>query len=190
MRKVYEYRNKAQAELVVVSPSGKTRYKYKFTGGVMDPKNKIHAKYTTDSVIMQQALERSEYFNKVVFLVASFGTAPIAQTQPVIRKTEPMVVEQPIQTAPSKGRGGRNGRGTKPVETVENVKDVDTVNTPGTAVDEGAEDAVRVFEDVTTLGEAASILTSEGDVVATDLLTIEGALKVAKEKGISFPNLN
>lgn len=152
----------------------------------MDPKNKVHAKHTTDSVIMQQALENSEYFNKVVFLVASFGTAPIAQTQPVIRRTPPKAVEQTVPAAPSKGRNGRNGRGTKPVETVENV---DTDNTPGTAADEGAEDTVRVFEDVTTLGEAASILTSEGDVVATDLLTIEGALKVAKEKGISFPNL-
>lgn len=189
MRKVYEYRNKAQAELVVVSPSGKTRYKYKFTGGVMDPKNKVHAKHTTDNVIMQQALENSEYFNKVVFLVASFGTAPIAQTQPVIRRTPPKTVEQTVPAGPSKGRNGRNGRGTKPAETVEGVKDVDTDNTLDTTADEGTEDAVRVFEDVTTLGEAASILTSEGDVVATDLLTVEGALRVAKEKGISFPNL-
>lgn len=176
MRKVYEYRNKAQAELVVTSPSGKTRFKYKFTGGVMDPKNKIHAKHTTDNVIMQQALENSEYFNKSVFLVASFGTAPIAETMPVVRNaasTQPAA--QPIPAQP-KTAAKKAAKGAKTVET--------PVEDPNGTIDE-----VRTFEDVTTIGAAISILMSEGGVDGADVTSIEGVLKAAKENNISFPNL-
>lgn len=178
MRKVYEYRNKAQAELVVTSPSGKTRFKYKFTGGVMDPKNKIHAKHTTDNVIMQQALENSEYFNKSVFLVASFGTAPIAETIPVVRNaasTQP--ASQPIQAQP-KTAAKKAAKGVKNV--VEETQETDPEQTTG---------EVRTFEDVTTIGAAISILMGEGGVDGADVTTIEGVHKVAKEKNISFPNL-
>ena len=186
MRKVYEYRNKAQAELVVVSPSGKTRFKYKFVGGVMDPKNKIHAKYTTDNIIMQQALERSEYFNKVVFLVASFGQATIAETQPVIKR---VAQQAPVQTVAAKPAApATKGKKKGPKTTEEVVENADT-DAPIDLDDANEEEQLRVFEDVTTLAEAASVLTSEDGVVATDILTLEGALKVAKEKGISFPNL-
>lgn len=180
MRKVYEYRNKAQAELVVTSPSGKTRFKYKFTGGVMDPKNKIHAKHTTDNVIMQQALENSEYFNKSVFLVASFGTAPIAETMPVVRNAAPtQPAAQPIQAQP-KTAAKKTAKTAKAVEAPE-TEPVQTVDNP--------EDEVRTFEDVTNLGAAISILMSEGGVDGADVTTIEGVLKAAKEKNISFPNL-
>lgn len=183
MRKVYEYRNKAQAELVVVSPSGKTRYKFKFTGGVMDPKNKIHAKHTTDNPIMQSVLENSEYFNKVIFLVATFGSAAAAQAPALVKPS----VKAPVpvkETAPEAGKGkakdGKSGagkgKGAKPVETpeAEPVQDTDT--------------EAAVFEDVTTLAQAASILVSY-DVEGNDLMTVEGVLKAAKEKGILFPNL-
>lgn len=178
MRKVYEYRNKAQAELVVTSPSGKTRFKYKFTGGVMDPKNKIHAKHTTDNVIMQQALENSEYFNKSVFLVASFGTAPIAETMPVVRNaasTQP--ASQPIQAQP-KTAAKKAAKGVKNV--VAETQETDPEQTT---------EEVRTFEDVTTIGAAISILMGEGGVDGADVTTIEGVHKVAKEKNISFPNL-
>lgn len=176
MRKVYEYRNKAQAELVVTSPSGKTRFKYKFTGGVMDPKNKIHAKHTTDNVIMQQALENSEYFNKSVFLVASFGTAPIAETMPVVRNAAPtQPAAQPVPAQP-KTAAKKGAKGAKTVETpAEETK--------------GTIDEVRTFEDVTTIGAAISILMSEGGVDGADVTSIEGVLKAAKENNISFPNL-
>lgn len=181
MRKVYEYRNKAQAELVVVSPSGKTRYKFKFTGGVMDPKNKIHAKHTTDNPIMQSVLENSEYFNKVIFLVATFGSAPIAQTPALVKPSAkaPAPVKEDAPEA-GKGKGAKGGagkgKGAKPTEAQaeEPIQDADT--------------EVAVFEDVTTLAQAASILVSY-DVEGNDLMTVEGVLKAANEKGILFPNL-
>lgn len=184
MRKVYEYRNKAQAELVVVSPSGKTRYKFKFTGGVMDPKNKIHAKHTTDNPIMQSVLENSEYFNKVIFLVATFGSAAAAQAPALVKPS--VKAPAPVkETAPEAGKGkakegakgvAGKGKGAKPAEAPaeEPVQDADT--------------EVAVFEDVTTLAQAASILVSY-DVEGNDLMTVEGVLKAAKEKGILFPNL-
>ena len=152
----------------------------------MDPKNKIHAKHTTDNVIMQQALEKSEYFNKSVFLVASFGTAPIAETMPVVRNaasTQP--ASQPIQAQPKTAakKAAKNAKvveapETEPVQKVDNPEDVDN---PG--------DEVRTFEDVTTIGAAISILMGEGGVDGADVTTIEGVHKVAKEKNISFPNL-
>lgn len=175
MRKVYEYRNKAQAELVVVSPSGKTRYKFKFTGGVMDPKNKIHAKHTTDNPIMQSVLENSEYFNKVIFLVATFGSAAAAQAPALVKPSVKAPEAGKGKARDAKGGAGK-GKGAKPVETpeVEPVQDTDT--------------EAAVFEDVTTLAQAASILVSY-DVEGNDLMTVEGVLKAANEKGISFPNL-
>lgn len=144
----------------------------------MDPKNKIHAKHTTDNVIMQQALENSEYFNKSVFLVASFGTAPIAETIPVVRNaasTQP--ASQPIQAQP-KTAAKKAAKGVKNV--VEETQETDPEQTT---------EEVRTFEDVTTIGAAISILMGEGGVDGADVTTIEGVHKVAKEKNISFPNL-
>lgn len=48
---------------------------------------------------------------------------------------------------------------------------------------------LKVMEDVKTIADAASVLTAEGVLAAEIDGTIEGAIKVAKKYGISFPNL-
>lgn len=186
MRKVYEYVNKVEAELVVVSKSGSTKYKFKFTGGVMDPKNKIHAKHTTDNPIMQRVLETSPYFGKSVRLVAAFDT-PETREPVLIKKA----VVAPVETAkpatatdttkPGKGKGRGNGKGNK-TEPEE--------GDPNPGIEKPEEPKVRIIEDVTDAGAAASILLSEGVVDdPTKISSLDGVLKVAKENNIFFPNL-
>jgi hypothetical protein len=48
---------------------------------------------------------------------------------------------------------------------------------------------LKVMEDVKTIADAASVLTAEGVLAAEIDGTVEGAIKVAKKYGISFPNL-
>lgn len=165
MRKVYEYRNKAEAELVIVSPSGRTKYKFRFAGGIMDPKNLVHAKHTTDSAIMQHALENSEYFNKTVFLVGTFDS-PAVQTPAYFKKAKETEKPEEVKTA------------AKP-KAAKKTKDEKADNAP----------EIKVMEDVTDPGVAASILLAEGDVKAADIETVEGIIRKAKELGFSFPNL-
>lgn len=176
MRKVYEYRNKAEAEIVIPTPSGRTRFKYKFSGGVMDPKNKIHAKHTTDNEVMQRVLENSEYFNKTIFLVATFDSA-IKETPALVKKTAVKPTEAP------KGRGGKPGKNANQAAPVDETKEAE-------GKPSGTEDApqIKVIEDATSIGAAISVLMSHG-VNAADVTTIEGAKKAAKELNISFPNL-
>lgn len=182
MRKVYEYVNKVEAELVVVSKSGSTKYKFKFTGGVMDPKNKINAKHTTDNPIMQRVLETSPYFGKSVRLVATFDS-PESREPILIKKA----VVAPVETAktetakPGKGgsKGGGKGKGSK--------AETDKVDDPAPA-DDVIEPMVTVVDDVTDAGAAASYLLSIG-VVDPDISSLEGILRIAKENNISFPNL-
>lgn len=180
MRKVYEYVNKVEAELVVVSKSGSTKYKFKFTGGVMDPKNKINAKHTTDNPIMQRVLETSPYFGKSVRLVATFDSPE--NREPILIKK---AVVAPVETAktegakPGKGgnKGGGKGKGSKAeTEKVDETAPVDD------------EPMVTVVDDVTDAGAAASYLLSIG-VVDPDISSLEGILRIAKENNISFPNL-
>ena len=179
MRKVYEYRNKAEAEIVIVSASGRTKYKFKFTGGVMDTKNKVHAKHTTDNPIMQRVLEKSEYFNKTIFCVGTFG-APIAQTPAVIKKTT--TVQQPAP-APAP-----EDTVEKPTKTAGKRKTAKS-NVPAENTDTEAPASVKVMEDVTDTGIAASILLGYDGVTPTDIESLESILKKAKELNISFPNL-
>lgn len=48
---------------------------------------------------------------------------------------------------------------------------------------------LKVMEDVKTIADAASVLTAEGVLAAEIDGTVEGANKVAKKYGLSFPNL-
>ena len=66
--------------------------------------------------------------------------------------------------APTKGKGGK-----------------------GKAADKG--DALKEMPEVKTLADAATVLTSEGAPAADFDGTVEGALKIAKGLGLSFPNL-
>lgn len=193
MRKVYEYVNKVEAELVVVSKSGSTKYKFKFTGGVMDPKNKINAKHTTDNPIMQRVLETSPYFGKSVRLVAAFDTP--ATREPVLIKKAVVAPVETANTENAKGgnkggnKGSNKGNGKGRGNRTEISDDQDVKTDPETS-DQPEEPKVRIVEDVADAGAAASYLLSEGVVDdPTEISSLEGVLKVAKENNIFFPNL-
>ena len=79
MRKVYKINGKTEVHEVFTSPSGKTKYKVAFTKGNLDPKNRVPARFSTDSPIIQAVIENSPKFNRVIFLEKVYGNvAPAA----------------------------------------------------------------------------------------------------------------
>lgn len=85
---------KVNAQIVISSPSGKTKYKIPFTGGSLNDRNKTEAKFITDSEILQDVIERDARFNKSIFLLQSFGeaassadAAPVAPAPATTKKT-------------------------------------------------------------------------------------------------------
>lgn len=166
MKKVYAMPGVANSQIVLTSPSGKTKYKISFTGGITHAREKVPAKCITDSTIIQDVIESSPLFNKKIFLLNSFGTVVKPAEQPAAPK-KPVV--------PSKnGKAAQPGKG-KAKETAQNP--TDEPNGP------------KVYEDVTNLGEAITILMQVGTVPAENMTSVEGVLKAAAELGVSFPNL-
>ena len=157
MRKVYKINGKTEVHEVFTSPSGKTKYKVAFTKGNLDPKNRVPARFSTDSPIIQAVIENSPKFNRVIFLEKVYGN--VAPAAAPVMNAAPAAAPAP---APKKGKG-------KTAET------------------KGSE--LKVMEDVKTIADAASVLTAEGVLAAEIDGTVEGAIKVAKKYGISFPNL-
>lgn len=157
MRKVYKINGKTEVHEVFTSPSGKTKYKVAFTKGNLDPKNRVPARFSTDSPIIQAVIENSPKFNRVIFLEKVYGN--VAPAAAPVMNAASTAAPAP---APKKGKG-------KAAET------------------KGSE--LKVMEDVKTIADAASVLTAEGVLAAEIDGTVEGAIKVAKKYGISFPNL-
>lgn len=154
MRKVYKINGKTEVHEVFTSPSGKTKYKVAFTKGNLDPKNRVPARFSTDSPIIQAVIENSPKFNRVIFLEKVYGNVAPAPA--------PVMNVAPTAAPPKKGKG-------KAAEA------------------KGSE--LKVMEEVKTIADAASVLTAEGVLAAEIDGTVEGAIKVAKKYGISFPNL-
>lgn len=148
MRKVYKINGKTEVHLVLESPSGKTKYKIAFTKGNLDPKMLAPATYSTNNPVIQDVIERSNLFGKVIFVEKVYGDATPTPT--------------PVAAPPKKGKG--KAAESKPSE-------------------------MKVMEEVKTIADAASVLTAEGVLAAEIDGTVEGAIKVAKKYGISFPNL-
>lgn len=157
----------ANSQIVLTSPSGKTKYKIPFTGGITHAREKVPAKYITDSPIIQDVIESSPLFNKKIFLLNSFGSVVKPAEQPVVPK-KPVVPSKNGKPAAQPGKG-------KVKETVQNP----------TEEPKGP----KVYEDVANLGEAITILMQVGTVPAENMTSIEGVLKAAAELGVSFPNL-
>lgn len=147
----------AQAQVVLTSASGKTKYKIPFIDGITTSRDKTPAKFTTDNPIIQDVIESDPLFNKKIFLINTYE-------KPAAADPTPTPTAKP--TAP-KGRPAP--KKTKPVET---------------------ETKKKVFEEVTNLGEAITILMQEGTVPAENMTSIEGVLKAAAELGVAFPNLS
>lgn len=166
MKKVYGMPGVANSQIVLTSPSGKTKYKIPFAGGITHAREKVPAKYITDSPIIQDVIESSPLFNKKIFLLNSFGSVVKPAEQPAAPK-------KPVAPA-------RNGKGVQPSKG----KVKETVQEP---TDEPK--GPKVYEDATNLGEAITILMQVGTVPAENMTSIDGILKSAAELGVSFPNL-
>lgn len=153
---------KVNAQIVISSPSGKTKYKIPFTGGSLNDRNKTEAKFITDSEILQDVIERDARFNKSIFLLQSFGeatssadAAPVAPAPATTKKT---------------GKAAKNAAQEQPAQ-------------------EQPAPQIKVMEEITDMGAAIAVLTEAGEVAAGDVLDVEGVLKKAQEMGFSFPNL-
>ena len=165
MRKVYKINGKTEVHEVFTSPSGKTKYKVAFTKGNLDPKNRVPARFSTDSPIIQAVIENSPKFNRVIFLEKVYGNvAPAAA--PVMNAASAaapvMNAASAAVSAPKKGKG-------KAAET------------------KGSE--LKVMEDVKTIADAVAVLIAEGASASDIDGSVAGANKLAKSLGISFPNL-
>lgn len=160
MKKVYGMPGIVNAQIVITSPSGKTKYKIPFTGGSLNDRNKTEAKFITDNEILQNVIERDARFNKSIFLRQSFGEAA------------PTVAAAPAPVSTVIKKGGRPGKNAAQEQTVkENATEI------------------KVMEEVTDMEAAIVILTEAGEVAAADVLDVEGVQKKAREMGFSFPNL-
>ena len=156
MRKVYKINGKTEVHEVFTSPSGKTKYKVAFTKGNLDPKNRVPARFSTDSPIIQAVIENSPKCNRIIFLEKVYGNVAPAPA--------PVMNAAPAAPAPSPKKGKGKATEAKNAE-------------------------LKVMEDVKTIADAASVLIAEGASAAEIDGSIEGAIKVAKKFGISFPNL-
>ena len=153
----------ANAQIVLTSPSGKTKYKISFTGGVTHAREKVPAKCITDSPIIQGVIENDPLFNKKIFLLNSFGTP-----------------EKPAAPAVASAKGGKPSTPAKGGKPSTPAKSKETVEEPK---------GPKVYEEVTNLGEAITVLMQEGTVPGDSMTSVSGVLKAASELGISFPNL-
>lgn len=144
MRKVYKINGKTEVHEVFTSPSGKTKYKVAFTKGNLDPKNRVPARFSTDSPIIQAVIENSPKFNRVIFLEKVYGNvAPAAA--PVMNATS---VAAP---APKKGKGKAaetKGSELKVMEDVKTIADAASVLTAegvlAAEIDGTVEGAIKV----------------------------------------------
>ena len=132
------------------SPSGKTKIKVAFTKGNLDPKNRVPARFTTDSPIVQAFIENSPKFNKSIFLERVFGEA--APAVPVT----PAVPVGPA-AAPKKGGRGKAAEAAKAPE-LKAMEDVKTLaeaaavlvaeGAPASAFDGTVEGAKKAAKDL------------------------------------------
>lgn len=144
MRKVYKINGKTEVHEVFTSPSGKTKYKVAFTKGNLDPKNRVPARFSTDSPIIQAVIENSPKFNRVIFLEKVYGNvAPAAA--PVMNAAS---VAAP---APKKGKGKAaetKGSELKVMEDVKTIADAASVLTAegvlAAEIDGTVEGAIKV----------------------------------------------
>lgn len=157
MRKVYKINGKTEVHEVFTSPSGKTKFKVTFTKGNLDPKNRVPARFSTDSPIIQAVIENSPKFNRVIFLEKVYGNVAPAAV-PTAKPAAPAPASAPAKKGKAK---------------------TEAEKAP----------AVKVMEDVKTIADAATVLVAEGASAADIDGTVEGAIKVAKALGLSFPNL-
>ena len=121
MRKVYKINGKTEVHLVLESPSGKTKYKIAFTKGNLDPKMLAPATYSTNNPVIQDVIERSNLFGKVIFIEKVYGDAT----------PTPTPVSAPAATSATKKGKGKvadpKGSELKEMEEVKTIADAASV---------------------------------------------------------------
>lgn len=122
MKKVYGMPGIVNAQIVITSPSGKTKYKIPFTGGSLNDRNKTEAKFITDNEILQNVIERDARFNRSIFLRQSFGEAA------------PVVAAAPEVQTPRKGRNAKNNTQEQAVQDIPQVKVMEEITDMGAAI--------------------------------------------------------
>lgn len=125
MRKVYKINGKTEVHEVFTSPSGKTKYKVAFTKGNLDPKNRVPARFSTDSPIIQAVIENSPKFNRVIFLEKVYGN--VAPAPAPVMNVAPAAASAP---ASKKGKGKTaetKGSEMKVMEDVKTIADAASV---------------------------------------------------------------
>lgn len=117
MIKVYKMNGKTESHEVF--KLGKTVIKVTFTKGNLDPKNRVPAKYATESPVVQYAIEHDPRFGKTIFLDKVYGevvpAAPAAPAAPVKGK--------------GKGKAADKGESLKEMPEVTTLADAVTVLT-------------------------------------------------------------
>ena len=159
MRKVYKINGKTEVHEVFTSPSGKTKYKVAFTKGNLDPKNRVPARFSTDSPIIQAVIENSPKFNRVIFLEKVYGNVAPAPA-PV------MNVASAAASAPASKKGKGKAAETKGSE-LKVMEDVKTIA-----------DAVAVL-----IAEGASASDIDGSVAGANKLAKSLGISFPNLKG-------
>ena len=111
MIKVYKMNGKTESHEVF--NLGKTVIKVTFTKGNLDPKNRVPAKYATESPVVQYAIEHDARFGKTIFLDKIYG-----EVAPAV-----------APAAPAKGKGK-----AKAADKGESLKEMPEVTTLADAV--------------------------------------------------------
>lgn len=122
MKKVYGMPGIVNAQIVISSPSGKTKYKIPFTGGSLNDRNKAEAKFITDSEILQNVIERDARFNKSIFLRQSFGEAAPTVAAPA-----------PAAPATTK-KAGKAAKNAAQEQTAPQIKVMEEITDMGAAI--------------------------------------------------------
>lgn len=119
MRKVYKINGKTEVHEVFTSPSGKTKYKVAFTKGNLDPKNRVPARFSTDSPIIQAVIENSPKFNRVIFLEKVYGN--VAPASAPVMNVAPAAASAPVS---KKGKGKTAETKGSELKVMEDVKTI------------------------------------------------------------------
>lgn len=117
MIKVYKINGKTESHEVF--QMGKTTFKVTFSKGNLDPKNRVPAKFATDSKVLQVVIESSPKFGTTIFLDKVYGE--------VAATAAPAPAAAP---APKKGKtkaGEPKGSELKVMEEVKTIADAVTV---------------------------------------------------------------
>lgn len=84
MRKIYGIHGKVETYEVIFSPSGKTQYRFHFTGGSLNPYNRKPACYATESQVFQDVIEKSDLFGAKIHLIKVYeDETPVVEVEEV-----------------------------------------------------------------------------------------------------------